>query len=51
VLATGENVPANPKAQTNDPTRLRGVPIVGRGVGGAVRGSRPTDALAKLRDL
>jgi hypothetical protein len=47
LLETGEAAP-NPRAQANDPVRLRGVPIIGRGVAGAIRGSRPTDALAKL---
>jgi hypothetical protein len=45
VLATGEDAPANPRAQPNDPVRLRGIPCVGRGVGGAIRGTRPEDAL------
>jgi hypothetical protein len=36
-----EPVLPNPRALPNDPTRLRGIPAIGRNVAGEVFGSRP----------
>jgi hypothetical protein len=48
VLATGEDAPPDPRARAGDGIRMRGVPIVGRGVRGAMKGSSPEDALHRL---
>jgi hypothetical protein len=48
ILETGEDVRPNPHAHPNDATRLRGIPCIGIGVIGAIRGSRPEDALHEL---
>jgi hypothetical protein len=48
VLATGEDAPPNPRARPNDPLRLRGIPCIGRGVGGPLLGTRPEDALRRI---
>lgn len=41
VLAAQKQVQASPGD-------LRGIPVIGRGVGGAIRHSRPEDAIKKL---
>jgi hypothetical protein len=35
----------NQLSQLHDPAALRGIPAVGRGSGGAIRGTRPGDGL------
>lgn len=47
-LEVGENVPQRPIAGATaggDERKLRGIPAVGRGVAGAIRGTRPGDGL------
>lgn len=50
IIDTGRSVEEQRAATpAGDVSRLRGIPAVGRGVGGAIRGTRPTDALGRLR--
>lgn len=48
-LETDLDVPMRPAAgatPAGDEERLRGIPAIGRGVGGAMRGTRPDQAAA-----
>ena len=41
----GDEQPASAAGAAGDERRLRGVPAIGRGVAGAIRGTRPRDGL------
>lgn len=46
-LLTADRRHVDPRTAEGDPERLRGIPVIGRGVGGAIPGTRPD--LAVLR--
>jgi len=48
---TGMELPAAGATAAGDPAKLRGIPCVGRGIGGGMRGTRPDDCIDRLDDL
>lgn len=48
LMESGRNMPAQARSAGGDPRRLRGIPVIGRGVGGTSPGTAPEGVIRRL---